>query len=208
MCSASSLGLFLHHSSYVCVHHDTSSGHNLCVPSKLTTMVDSKDMYAKLHFHSQAHRVLVERDVQEEAHRLCEAVTYYMADRANQVIQKADGNPIIYWYSNDGTPVLARGDIDHGGAHPHCEKGQQGAAHEFLFRRAMTKTTDLAGSSLVAVVVKPPVPLAAGKCMGHFSAACQFFPVVRKLAPTGIVVNAFCFDRAMFSALAPKTVHR
>eukprot|EP00974_Lingulodinium_polyedra_P040817 3922525-Lingulodinium_polyedra.AAC.1 len=57
--------------------------------------------------------------------------------------------------------------------------------------------------------MKAPRPLTEGKRSGNiFAAAAGFFPVIRQRKPRGIIINAFCFDRAMFTPVATMLFQR
>eukprot|EP00974_Lingulodinium_polyedra_P040410 3880786-Lingulodinium_polyedra.AAC.1 len=124
--------------------------------------MDAKALLEKLHLYSQAHRVLVEKEDQAMARRLCETVHYFLEDQAKRVVQQSEGNALLYWYSNDGTPLLTRETSTR--ALPNkVVMRRAGSGQEFLLQRAFLKTTDSEGSPVVAALVKPPLPLTEGK---------------------------------------------
>eukprot|EP00974_Lingulodinium_polyedra_P099194 9610732-Lingulodinium_polyedra.AAC.1 len=84
-----------------------------------------------------------------------------------------------------------------------------GVCEEHLVQRAIVKTTDRQGLPQAAVLMRPPRPLTAGKkATNCFGAAASFFPVMRKEKAEGIIVNAFCFDRALWAPQATLLLQR
>ena len=59
------------------------------------------------------------------------------------------------------------------------------------------------GEVVNVCLFRDPRPLTAGKSAWNiFQAACNFFPMVRKLGHEGIVVSHYVWDRLMASALS------
>ena len=65
------------------------------------------------------------------------------------------------------------------------------------------KTRSARGDPIIACVLRDPIPLTRGKTALHeFSAACEFFPMLRALGHIGVVINHDRFGRAVYTALA------
>ena len=148
----------------------------------------AQEMLDRLLAHSSAHKVLL-RGEQDEAHRLVETVRANTVTKAKQLIQGNAGQPVLYWYCNDGTPVLTREvSVTHGlDLHSQPVRRSAGRGRTTSFKRAFIKSTDADGEPVVAVIAKPPMPLSQGKAAWNiFTAACKFFPLVRGLGPLAL----------------------
>ena len=131
-----------------------------------------------------------------------------MEQKARQLIQISTGNLILLWYSSDGTPVLSQHRV-HQKLGVHQVIRRMGICSEHLVQRAFYTTKDSEGNSLSCVVLEVPRPLSAGKKAGNlFTAAVEMIPVVRTQKAQGIIINAFCFDRALFAPLSKLLLQR
>eukprot|EP00974_Lingulodinium_polyedra_P079617 7710506-Lingulodinium_polyedra.AAC.1 len=159
--------------------------------------MDVASVLADLVDFSTGHRVL-DRLQQPKAHRLAEGVVKLLQDNRDHLLQQSQGRAVLAWYSSDGTPLLSRHTATHKiGTHQVLRR--YGISSEHLVQRAMYTSTDSQGQACSCVVMEAPRPLAAGKKAGNlFTAACAMLPVVRTKKEAGIILNAFCFDRALF----------
>ena len=71
-----------------------------------------------------------------------------------------------------------------------------------LLQRGWLKAFSPNGELEMTMLVMDPIALTAGKKHGNvFTAACQFFPMIRQKGHRGISITHVCFDRALHSAM-------
>ena len=74
--------------------------------------------------------------------------------------------------------------------------------HELLMQRGFLKTALPSGDDQVALLIRDPLPLTAGKRSWNlFSAGAAFYPLLRHCGRKGICVSHFVADRLAFSAI-------
>jgi len=134
--------------------------------------------------------------------KLCEVGKEYLRVRVRDVVRRAETRAILFSYASDGTPLLTKESIVAKTSDHRTVVRKAGKGTEFLLQRATLKTTSGMGDPIVVSLLRDPVPLTHGKSALHeCTAACQFHPLVRQLAPKGVILTHYCFDRALFSAL-------
>jgi hypothetical protein len=136
--------------------------------------------------------------------KLCEVVKDFLQAKAFAIIRESDGRPCLFSYQSDGTPILAKTTWTHRvGDRIVVRRG--GDAAEFLIEKAFVRTWSRSGEPRIAVILRDPRHLAAGKnswCL--YTAAKSFFPSLKDAGATGIMISHYAFDRAMYSALSSK----
>ena len=110
--------------------------------------------------------MFLDRDKPDEAHRLAEALSHYMEDQCNKLAEESEARALLYWYSNGGTPILARKSTYHKLGN-HQVVRLLGMCEEHLVQWAIAKTTERSGSPLSWVVMAPPHPLTEGMQTGN-----------------------------------------
>ena len=156
-----------------------------------------------------AHRVL-DRNEARDCAKLTEVVKGFMTNKAKALVKAAGGQPVLYTYGSDGTPLMTQMRVT---APKLTGNGRvvrrAGKAVEYLVQRAFLKSTTPSGDPLRTVLCVDPLPLAQGKTAWHEFTACQrFFPILRTLGHTGIIISHAVFDRAMHSAISRKLMQR
>eukprot|EP00974_Lingulodinium_polyedra_P054949 5285363-Lingulodinium_polyedra.AAC.1 len=68
---------------------------------------DGVALLAKITRFAQGHIVL-NRAQQTEAHTLGEAFSFFLQHRMKDMVHASGSRALLYWYSNDGTPMLCR----------------------------------------------------------------------------------------------------
>lgn len=157
---------------------------------------------------SDAYRVLSKED-ELAVQKLSALSAAYLADKAKRLIVRSEGRPMLYSCGSDGTPMLTKFTSSSRTASSRTAVRKAGRAVEFLLQRGFVRTDDASGVPHLAALLAPPLPVDQGKAAYNlFTAACEFFPVVRKLGHTGICISQFAFDRAAFSAMQRKLHQR
>jgi len=81
--------------------------------------------------------------------------------------------------------------------------------HEVLLQRGFLKTQSTSGEEQIATMISDVLTLAAGKkAWNLFTAAAHCPPLARKVGHKGTIVQHFCADRAIFTALDRKLRQR
>ena len=73
-------------------------------------MEPGDSLMERLLSFSKGHAVL-DRDEQKAAHRLAEGVVFFLQHRFKQVVEASETRALLYWYANDGTPMLPAGQV-------------------------------------------------------------------------------------------------
>jgi hypothetical protein len=111
-------------------------------------------------------------------------------------------------YGSDATPALVSttvtGEV---GDRKLVRIAAEGS--DFLVERAFFLTTTPSGERRMGTYFVDPTPLSDGKvAWNEFAAMVNFFPSLRMLGHTGIIVAHGCFDRALQASLARKMQQR
>ena len=174
----------------------------------MTSHKSPQELVALYRDFGVASKVLTREEASVCA-KLCEVGKAYLWAKARSLVAKAAGKAVLYSYSSDGTPLLAQSttvaSLDDG----RRRVRKAGHAVEFLMEKAFLTTKTHTGQKLVQCLFRDPVQLSSGKTAWHaFTAACQFFPMLRTLGHTGIAVSHYAFDRALYSTLARRMHQR
>jgi len=150
------------------------------------------------------HRVIT-RSESEELLQLCEVIKDHLWRKAKAMVKEAGDHAILYSYGSDGTPMLTRQTTTTRLASGRVVKRSAGSGTEFLVQMAFLKYYQDSGEARMACLVDDPTPMANGKsAWHHFAAASAFFPTIRSLGHSGVVVSHYVFDRAVFASTARK----
>ena len=131
--------------------------------------------------------------------RLVEVSKAHLRARAERFVAECGDRALLLSYSGDGTPIKTieqhtiRVDGD-----AATRKG--GAAMEFYLHRLFLKFS--AGTEQrVCVLFDDPWPMTHGKgAWCSFAIGHALFPTARRLGHRGLVIQHYCFDRALYSA--------
>ena len=157
-----------------------------------------EDLYRKF---SKAH-VVCDKSEEAMCHKLALVAWDSEVLYAKQLVSSAGENPVLFSYGSDGTPMLTRATFTSKAPSGSTTVRRAGHAVEFLLERAFLKTVDGSGAERTVALFKPPTPMNNGKGAWQcFSAACGFFPTLKRLGHSGISITHYCFDRALFSSL-------
>ena len=141
--------------------------------------------------------------------KLVEVGKAFLWAKARSLVTRAAGKAILYSYGSDGTPLLAQSTSVTSLGDGSRRVRKAGHAVEFLMQKAFLTFRSHSGEKQVQCLFRDPVNLSSGKSAWHsFTAACQFFPMLRVLGHTGITLSHYVFDRALYSALSRRMQQR
>lgn len=151
---------------------------------------------------SRASAVLTKAQV-GHVMKLCEVVKHQLQSKVDTLLSKASGRPVLMSYSSDGTPMKTAARVSSEGLVPGTALIRRGRdCVELLLQRGWYKTFGANGQTLVAALLRDPVPLTHGKSAWHlYSAARSFAPFLEEAGHQGISISHYAFDRACYSAL-------
>ena len=121
----------------------------------------------------------------------------FLQFKAQRLVRLADNSPVLYSYGADGTTLLSRAhySFELGGQklHAAADKGV-----EYLVQKAYLKTVPWTLGPVSTCLYRAPLPMTEGKKGWNlYQAFRDFFPTLRSLGHSGLVVNHFVFDRAI-----------
>ena len=119
--------------------------------------MDGPALRSKYLEFAKASKVLDRSDCRELA-KLTVIGSDFLTHRAEALVADAAGRPILCSFGSDGTNLLSRKtfSFEIGSQKRHREAG---SATEFLIQKAFFKTVAHSPGPLMAIVLKPPVPL-------------------------------------------------
>lgn len=169
--------------------------------SVLCAEMDAESIASRVAVLSKPSRMLL-RDEADEVAKLCEIFKKVLFDRAMEFVKASGEAPLLYSYQSDGTPILAQKTIVASKADSRKIVRHAGRSAELLLQRGFLKVFDASGQPRVTCLFRDPLPLDHGKgTWPCFTAACNFFPLMRYIKPVGITISHYSFDRALFSSL-------
>lgn len=164
----------------------------------------STDVGTLVFDYGRAARVL-DRNEAREAVRVAEVVKQCLWDKASAFIAKHSHAPLLFSYASDGTPMTT---VSRHVVQAHAKRRvarEGGRLREFLVQRGFVKAMGVDGGGEVCVLLSDPLPMDEGKSAWHcFSAAVQFYPMLREKGHVGIAISHYGFDRALYEALQNK----
>lgn len=165
-------------------------------------MSESCALQQKLLGFCQAGRVLNSEEVAENE-QLAELVKWHLRQCAHRLLEESKHRPVLFAYSSDATPVLTQTSAVSASSSATPLVVRRGKVlEELLMQRGLVKTFAGTGQPKMAVVMADPVPLSEGKkAWNLFSAACDFWPLLRRLGHESICIFHFGADRLLFTAL-------
>ena len=136
-----------------------------------------------------------------EVKQLALVTQEHMSTRAALSALANSTEPTLAYYSSDGTPLQT-----------HLKTSKQIAdvvvrregkqTVEYLMQVIFFRRIGGSGDAETVAVIKPPLPLSHGKTgLAIFSASLDAFPHLRQMGHTGVAVQFYCFDRAVYSSL-------
>jgi hypothetical protein len=167
-----------------------------------TTAPDEGGFRQWLLSFCDAPRVFTKEDG-VQCSKICEVIKAFLYRKAQAAIAQARGRAILFTYASDGTPLLTQKTVT-----AKTEAGQTvvrrgGHGVDFLMQRAFLRTSDDKGGAVIACVIADPVPMTAGKSATHqYTAAKDFFPLVKELGHKGVCITHYCFDRAGYAPVS------
>lgn len=147
-------------------------------------------------------RVLTDIELRECA-QLAEALKEVLLEDAKRLLSSSSGQPVLFSYQSDATSLLCTAQQQAAlGSSAQVVIRRGKVLHELLMQRGFLKMRTPSGQDRVAILMRDPLPLTAGKSVWHlFSAAVGFFPLLRKAGAAGICIQHLAADRAVFGAL-------
>ena len=166
--------------------------------------MDPITLLMKYEKASKPHTVFLQ-DTQDEPAKLAEVAKAFLRQRAMAIIKSAGNHAVLVAYSSDGTPQLVRKSMRHElpGDRKLKRKFKRGA--ELLVERVFVKAVGDDGQARCVAILSDPRPMDLGKtAWHHWAARKDFMELPRALGHFGILVNHYCFDRAVCDAAARK----
>ena len=160
------------------------------------------------HSFSVAHKTL-NRTEAFTCSRMVEVGKALLMQKAKALVTNAANRPLLYSYGSDSTPMMTTKTIASNldGHKPVVRRAGSGV--DFLIEKAYLQTTTTAGQPLMSCILRDPVPLTQGKTAWcSFAALAKFMPMARTLGHTGLVINHYCFDRALQAPLSKRLDQR
>ena len=142
--------------------------------------------------------------------RVCEVGKAFMKSKMRDLINQANGAPVLLHYSSDGTPLSTKHNVRVGSS---SAKGFVAQRHgrsteEYLVQHAFARRLDASGQAHTVALLRDPLPLTHGKgAWAMFNAGVEFFQTAREQGHLGISIAHYAFDRAAFVALQ-RTFHQ
>lgn len=150
---------------------------------------------------AKASRVL-DKEETEMCAKLAEVAKEHLMQRAKEFVRNAQGGAVLLSYQSDSTPLLAKRVFVARHSSGQAVVRKAGRALELLLERVFLKTETPSGQMLVECFFRDPVPLDNGKgAWPCFSAACECFPLLKKMGHHGIAISHYGADRALQSSL-------
>ena len=158
-------------------------------------MQDLLTWYAKVGVSAESTRVVA------LLAKVTEVGKELLRGKAEQLIRKADGAPLLVSYAADGTPIQTS--ISQYASHGDAKVRRIGkATEEYYIQQAWYVYCDPHGHLQTSVVLTDPLPLTRGKRLPSLLAcALEFLQQPRSLGHEGIVVHHYVFDRGLYEGL-------
>ena len=143
---------------------------------------------------------------EKEVYIFVELLKRYLRQKCDTLVTECAHQPVLFCYAADATSLLCRADASAKlGAAVVMRRGKV-LAEFLLMQRGFFKSISPAGVERVAVLFAEAVPLTEGKGAWHlFSAACAFYPLLRKVGHQGIR-NYPCGGRPSSNGATSETV--
>jgi hypothetical protein len=143
----------------------------------------------------------------KQADKGAEVLWAYLEGEAKAFVQRHSQMPVLFSYSSDATSLLCVAvSVARHGDSQVLRKGR--VLHEMLLQRGVFVCQG-SSSREVTHLVAPPRSLDRGKSVWHHFVACtEFASTLRAQGHSGIVVNHYAFDRAVYEPLFQKLVAR
>lgn len=158
----------------------------------------AQECRAKYRTYCKVSKVLEKDDVYE-AEVLTEALKDQLRGRARALLQENRQRPVMLSYCSDATPILCqvvRTVASEGGT---FMRRQGNRLHELLLQRGCLVANVRPGVYETAHLCEDPRPLSKGKGgWEHFTAATQFFGMLRHEGHEGFCITHLAFDRAVY----------
>lgn len=152
---------------------------------------------------SRASRVLDHQEV-AMVERICEAGKRFLRERADALVRRAQGMPVLRCYSSDATPGTSEERIRMASTlDDFAIADRRGkSTKDFLMQCAFYKTFTSAGVSLRTPVFRDGRPLSAGKSVWNlFNSMLDFGGSLAEYNHTGISLEFFCADRGCYDCM-------
>ena len=133
--------------------------------------------------------------------RVAEVGKELLRSRAEQLIRRSDGAPLLVSYAADGTPIQTS--ISQYASHGAAKVRRIGkGTEEYYIQQAWYVYRDPHGHLQKSVVLSDPLPLTRGKRLPALLAcALDFLQQPRSLSHEGVVIYHYAFDRGLYEGL-------
>lgn len=127
--------------------------------------------------------------------RFAMATREFLRERAQRLLRRSSGSALLYWYSNDTTPMVTRRTFHTVvGAHSTWHRARQSC--EYVIQRLFLQDSN--GQS--AAVLVEPQRVTDKTAETHFEMSRHILEYPRSLMTDGILVECNVWDGALFSA--------
>jgi len=134
--------------------------------------------------------------------RLCESGKQLLKSKAYDLVSEAEGRPVLFHYSADGTPLATRQRVVAEVGQGRRVSMQGRATEEYLVQHAFYRHIGLDGKRRTAVVLRDPLPLTNGKgVLACFSCALAYVVHPRDMGHHGLSISHYTFDRALYTGM-------
>ena len=142
------------------------------------------------------------RDEIREVLRVSEVGRATLDLAARQLVQNAQGLPLLTSKTADATPVTVVVRTSHTlGGSTTMVRRQGRTKEEFLLKNQFVRSRSAAGEVATSVMLQEPLPLTEGKTAGHIVLACiKDWKTLRELGHNGMCLEHYAFDRLGFQA--------
>ena len=124
----------------------------------------------------------------------------FIYERAKRAVQTSQG-PVHYQYQADGTPASHSKYYNVRGPDGKVTRCETTETISYHMQKGQVTVLDKKGKPIVRPVFARPVVMDKKKTAQRFQASKEFFPLLRKLRPTGLCLTQYSADNADFSSL-------
>ena len=174
-------------------------------------MANPSDLIEQVTHLSQRNLTLSPSEL-NEAYRFVVALQTVSAHKAKRIVDQSDIRPILSCYMSDGWSVFVQDDISRNIGETGITVRASGRfRHEFLIERQIVRQARPSGATDLAIVSPTIKSLRHGKgAWQMFASAADRHINPRVRGHTGIAMNVYLFDGALFHSTIPKlkALHR
>ena len=143
-----------------------------------------------------------DRDQARKAKKLCVFAYDHLHAGVRSMVMEAGMRPMMFFYSCDGTPIRTTVK-ESASVGPLKFKREGKQTTEYLAQVCFARYADTAARTNSKCLFSPPIPLTGDKSAAvQFQAGVDMGVSLRAMGHRGIIVQQYCFDRAIEHAMA------